>query len=127
MTAITSSTRSGQSAAVMSHQRHSDGLAAFRTDKVGYPDVWKDYSSVEVKRDDYFGNSRRARVFEIKREQARIDKEKSVQEAVDGIAREGGTPLLVVAEGVQNPGNVGGLLRAAEAAGSPPKSGGSPS
>ena len=49
-------------------------LAAFHTDKVGYPDEWKDYSTVEVKRDDYFGNSRRAQVFEIKRSQARIDK-----------------------------------------------------
>ena len=49
-------------------------LAAFSTRKVGYPDEWKDYSSVEVKRDDYFGNSRRARVFEIKRDQARIGK-----------------------------------------------------
>ena len=48
-------------------------LGAFRTDKVGYPDEWKDYSTVEVKRDDYFGNSRRAQVFEIKRSQARID------------------------------------------------------
>ena len=36
-------------------------LEAFNTGKVGYPDKWKDYSSVEVKRDDYFGNSRRAR------------------------------------------------------------------
>jgi putative endopeptidase len=49
-------------------------LAAFRTDKVGYPDEWKDYGAVEVKRDDYFGNSRRAQIFEIKRGQARIDK-----------------------------------------------------
>jgi putative endopeptidase len=49
-------------------------LAASRTDKIGYPDQWKDYSTVEVKRDDYFGNSRRAQIFEIKREQARIDK-----------------------------------------------------
>jgi putative endopeptidase len=49
-------------------------LAAFRTDKVGYPDAWKDYSTVEVRRDDYFGNSRRAQVFEIRRGQARIDK-----------------------------------------------------
>jgi putative endopeptidase len=49
-------------------------LVAFHTDKIGYPDEWKDYSTVQVKRDDYFGNSRRARVFEIKREQARIDK-----------------------------------------------------
>jgi predicted metalloendopeptidase len=49
-------------------------LAAFSTVKVGYPEKWKDYSSVEVKRDDYFGNSRRARVFEIKRDYARIEK-----------------------------------------------------
>jgi putative endopeptidase len=49
-------------------------LAAFSTVKVGYPDEWKDYSTVVVRRDDYFGNSQRARVFEIKREQARIDK-----------------------------------------------------
>jgi predicted metalloendopeptidase len=49
-------------------------LAAFGTDKVGYPAEWKDYSTVEVKRDDYFGNSRRAQVFEIRRAMARIDK-----------------------------------------------------
>jgi putative endopeptidase len=49
-------------------------LAAFNTDKVGYPAQWKDYASVEIRRDDYLGNSRRARIFEIKREQARIDK-----------------------------------------------------
>jgi endothelin-converting enzyme/putative endopeptidase len=49
-------------------------LAAVKTVKVGYPNEWKDYSTVEVRREDYFGNSRRAEVFEIKREQARIDK-----------------------------------------------------
>jgi len=49
-------------------------LAAFGTDKVGYPDQWKDYSTVEVKRDDYLGNSLRAQVFEIRRSFARIDK-----------------------------------------------------
>jgi endothelin-converting enzyme/putative endopeptidase len=49
-------------------------LAAFGTDKVGYPAEWKDYSRVEVERDDYFGNSRRAQVFEIRRAMARIDK-----------------------------------------------------
>ena len=49
-------------------------LQAFNKGKVGYPDKWKDYASVVVKRDDYFGNSRRARVFEIKRTYARIDK-----------------------------------------------------
>ncbi len=49
-------------------------LAAFNTDKVGYPARWKDYSSVEIRRNDYFGNSRRAQIFEVKRAQARIDK-----------------------------------------------------
>ena len=49
-------------------------LEAFNKSKVGYPDEWKDYSSVEVRRDDYFGNARRARVFEIRLDQARIGK-----------------------------------------------------
>jgi predicted metalloendopeptidase len=49
-------------------------LAAFNRQKVGYPDTWKDYAAVEVKRDDLFGNSRRARVFEVKRDHARIGK-----------------------------------------------------
>jgi predicted metalloendopeptidase len=49
-------------------------LQAFNKGKVGYPDKWKDYAPVVVKRDDYFGNSRRARVFEVKRAYARIDK-----------------------------------------------------
>jgi putative endopeptidase len=49
-------------------------LAAFNRSKVGYPDTWKDYSAVAIHRDDYFGNSRRARVFEVQRGYARIDK-----------------------------------------------------
>ena len=49
-------------------------LSAFSSFKIGYPEEWKDYSSVEVKRDDHFGNSRRARVFETRREQTRIGK-----------------------------------------------------
>ncbi len=32
-------------------------LAAF-TPKIGYPDVWKDYSSMQIKRDDLIGNIR---------------------------------------------------------------------
>ena len=55
-------------------RRRSPSSPPSARDKVGYPDKWKDYASVEVKRDDYFGNSRRARVFEIKRDQARIGK-----------------------------------------------------
>src|SRR5258708_5952300 len=49
-------------------------LQAFSTRKVGYPEAWKDYSAVEVRRDDFFGNSRRAEMFEIKRSHDRIDK-----------------------------------------------------
>ena len=49
-------------------------LAAFGTGKVGYPDEWKDYATVELKRDDYFANSRRAQVFEVRRSMARIDR-----------------------------------------------------
>jgi putative endopeptidase len=49
-------------------------LQAFNTGKVGFPDKWKDYSSVAVRRDDFFGNARRAQVFEVKRSYARIDK-----------------------------------------------------
>ena len=49
-------------------------LRAFTTSKVGYPAEWKDYGTVAVKRDDYFGNSRRADMFEIERAHARIDK-----------------------------------------------------
>ena len=34
-------------------------LAAFR-DKIGYPETWRDYSSVTVKRDDRVGNAAHA-------------------------------------------------------------------
>jgi putative endopeptidase len=37
-------------------------LAAFRQ-KIGYPENWRDYSKVEVKRDDYAGNTHRAALF----------------------------------------------------------------
>jgi putative endopeptidase len=49
-------------------------LAAFNKGKVGYPDQWKDYGSVVIKRNDFMGNSQRAQVFEVKRSFARIDK-----------------------------------------------------
>ncbi len=35
--------------------------------KIGYPDHWRDYSSVVVKRDDALGNDDRATVFEVHR------------------------------------------------------------
>ncbi|HYM34557.1 MAG TPA: M13 family metallopeptidase [Steroidobacteraceae bacterium] len=37
-------------------------LQTFRP-KIGYPDKWKDYSELEVKRGDAFGNTERANVF----------------------------------------------------------------
>jgi endothelin-converting enzyme/putative endopeptidase len=42
--------------------------------KIGYPDKWRDYSSVDIKRDDFVGNVHRATVFESKRELAKIGK-----------------------------------------------------
>ena len=44
------------------------------TDKIGYPDHWKDYSPVEVKRDDLLGNVNRAGAFERKRNLAKFGK-----------------------------------------------------
>jgi endothelin-converting enzyme/putative endopeptidase len=48
--------------------------------KIGYPDVWRDYSSVEIKSDDLLGNIQRANDFESKREIAKIDKPLDRQE-----------------------------------------------
>ena len=42
--------------------------------KIGYPDVYRDYSSVVIKRDDLLGNVARANEFESKRDIAKIDK-----------------------------------------------------
>ena len=40
---------------------------AAQVDKIGYPDHWRDYSSVEIKRDDFLGNVQRSSAFEIRR------------------------------------------------------------
>jgi predicted metalloendopeptidase len=42
--------------------------------KIGYPDKWRDYSKLEIVRGDAFGNSRRANVFELDRQLAKIGK-----------------------------------------------------
>ena len=44
------------------------------TNKIGYPDKWRDYSSVEIKRDDAVGNSFRADQFEFQRQLDKIGK-----------------------------------------------------
>ena len=48
-------------------------LAAFRP-KIGYPSKWRDYSKLEVKRGDAFGNFKRAQLFEWNRRLSRLNK-----------------------------------------------------
>jgi putative endopeptidase len=40
--------------------------------KIGYPDTWRDYSSLEIKDDDLVGNVHRAGEFELAREMAKL-------------------------------------------------------
>jgi putative endopeptidase len=40
--------------------------------KVGYPDKWRDYSSLKIVRDDFYGNDIRADEFEMKRQLAKV-------------------------------------------------------
>ena len=42
--------------------------------KIGYPDRWRDYSSVKIARDDFFGNAERATIFESRRQLNKIGK-----------------------------------------------------
>src|SRR3569832_1510085 len=51
-------------------QKKLDGIR----NKIGYPDKWRDYSSVVVKPNDLVGNVERATVFESKRELNKIGK-----------------------------------------------------
>ena len=51
--------------------RALDKLAAF-TPKIGYPDKWRDYSSLVVHADDLAGNAQRAAAFELDRQLAKI-------------------------------------------------------
>ena len=48
-------------------------LEAIRN-KIGYPEVWRDYSSVVIKPSDLIGNVERANAFEAKRQIVKIDK-----------------------------------------------------
>ena len=44
------------------------------TNKIGYPNEWRDYSSINIMPADYFGNWYRANEFESKRQLAKIGK-----------------------------------------------------
>jgi predicted metalloendopeptidase len=54
-------------------KRAHEKLATFVT-KIGYPDKWKDYSALEIKRGDPVGNSKRAALWDWHRQLARLDK-----------------------------------------------------
>ncbi len=53
--------------------RAHEKLATF-TPKIGYPDRWKDYSGLEVRRNDPVGNARRAALWHWLYQVARLDK-----------------------------------------------------
>ena len=44
------------------------------TNKIGYPDKWRDYSKLTIRPDDALGNSIRAREFEAARQLNKINK-----------------------------------------------------
>ena len=46
-------------------------LAAFQV-KVGYPDTWRNYTGLEIRRDDWYGNLQRAAEFEARRNWAKL-------------------------------------------------------
>ncbi|SPE54751.1 Endothelin-converting enzyme 1 [Verrucomicrobia bacterium] len=60
----------------MTEATRAKALAKFDrfTQKIGYPDKFRDYSSVKIRRDDYLGNVRRAESFESHREIVRVGK-----------------------------------------------------
>jgi putative endopeptidase len=58
----------------MSPGTKAKAMAKFErfTQKIGYPDKFRDYSSVIIRRDDYLGNVRRLEEFEARRDIARV-------------------------------------------------------
>ncbi len=59
--------------------RAHEKLATF-TPKIGYPDKWKDYSTLQIRRDDLLGNVRRAAEWHWQYQVARLDKPVDRQE-----------------------------------------------
>jgi predicted metalloendopeptidase len=53
-------------------KRALEKLGTFVT-KIGYPDEWKDYSGLDVRRDDLIGNIKRAQLWDWRRDIARLD------------------------------------------------------
>ncbi|HWB98326.1 MAG TPA: M13 family metallopeptidase, partial [Bryobacteraceae bacterium] len=65
-----------QSLTWMTDATKKQALGKLRTvaNKIGYPDEWRDYSSVNIVRDDALGNVARADAFEFQRQLAKIGK-----------------------------------------------------
>ncbi len=65
-----------QSLAWMSDQTKQQAEAKLRgvANKIGYPDRWRDYSSLRIARGDALGNSLRANTFEFRRQLGKIGK-----------------------------------------------------
>jgi putative endopeptidase len=57
----------------VTRQKALDKLHAF-TPHIGYPDTWRDYSGLVIKRDDLIGDIERANAFEWQYRLARIDR-----------------------------------------------------
>ena len=60
----------------MSPQTKQQAIAKLHAirNKIGYPDKWRDYSSVVIVRDDFYGNAERAEEFENHREFNKVGK-----------------------------------------------------
>lgn len=60
----------------MSDVTRQKALAKFDrfTQKIGYPEKFRDYSSLDIRRDDYLGNVKRSQAFEVHRRSVRIGK-----------------------------------------------------
>jgi putative endopeptidase len=65
-----------QSASWMTDATKKQALAKLSavSNKIGYPDAWRDYSSVAIRRDDFAGNQFRAAEFEYRRNLNKIGK-----------------------------------------------------
>ncbi len=83
-------------------------LDAFRI-KVGYPDHWRDYSALEIRRNDAMGNTLRARRFEHARQMSKIGKPVdrdewfSLPQDVDGYESDGLVEVVFTAGLLQPP------------------------
>ncbi|MGE0406643.1 MAG: M13 family metallopeptidase [Candidatus Korobacteraceae bacterium] len=66
----------------MTEATKKEALVKLRTmaNKIGYPEKWRDYSRLEIKRGDALGNSLRSNAFEFQRELNKIGKPVDRQE-----------------------------------------------